>query len=67
MFDFIFANSYIELKYGSRLYLEESYDTLKSKMNDSSSTITVHVVDFMGIGSDLKTFNKSDISSYGQN
>ncbi len=67
MFDFIFANSYIDLKYGSRQYLEESYDTLKSKMNDSSTTITVHVVDFFGIGSDLKTFKKSEISYYGSN
>ncbi len=67
MFDFILANSYIELKYGSKQYLEESYDTLKSKMNDSNTTITVHVVDFTGFFSDIKTFKKSDISSYGSN
>lgn len=67
MFDFIFANSYVDLKYGGRLYLEESYDTLKSMMNDSSSTIVVHVVDFMGIGSDRKEIKKSEISYYGSN
>jgi hypothetical protein len=36
-------------------------------MNGDNSKITVHVVDFTGIGSDLKTFSKSDISSYGSN
>ena len=67
MFDFIFANSYIDVRYRGRLYLEESYDRLKSMMTSSSSTITVHVVDFMGIFSDVKTFNKSDITYYGSN
>lgn len=67
MFDFIFAKSYIDLKYGTRQYLEESYYDLKKKMEDSSSTITVRVIDFTGIGSDTKTFNKSDISYYGEN
>ncbi len=65
--DFVFGNSYIELKYGSTIYVEEHYDELKRKMNDSSSTITVHVVDFFGFGSDLKTYKKSDISYYGSN
>lgn len=67
-FDFIFSNSYIDVKYKGRFYLEESYDTLKSMMNDSSSTITVHVTDpFTGIFTDTKTINKSDITSYGSN
>ena len=34
MFDFIFAKSYIDLKYGSRQYLEDSYYDLKKKMED---------------------------------
>ena len=68
MFDWVFANSYVELKYGGRQYLSESYETLQSLMNDSSSTITVHVVDFItGIFENVKTFNKSDISYYGRN
>ncbi|MBQ9298024.1 MAG: hypothetical protein IJ223_03155 [Clostridia bacterium] len=67
MFDFIFSNSYIDVKYQGRLYLEESYDTLKRMMEDGSSTITVRVVDFTGLGSDTKTFNKEDISYYGSN
>lgn len=68
MFDCFVGNSYIELKYGGRIYLDESYETLKRMIDDdSSSTITVHVVDFLGIGSDLKTYNKSDISYYGSN
>ena len=67
-FDFIFGNSYIDVKYKGRLYLEESYDTLKSMMNDSNSTITVHVTDpITGILTDTKTINKSDITSYGSN
>ena len=67
MFDNIFGNSYIDVRYEGRLFLEESYDSLKSKMNDSSSTITVHVLDFLGIGSTAKTFKKSDISYWGAN
>lgn len=67
MFDFIFSNSFIDVKYEGRLYLEEHYDTLKSKINDSSSTITVRVVDFMGIGSTTRTIKKSDISYFGSN
>ena len=67
MFDNIFGNSYIDVKYEGRLFLEESYDSLKNKMNDSSSTITVHVLDFLGIGSTAKTFKKSDISYWGSN
>ena len=67
MFDFVFSNSYIDVKYQGRLYLEESYDTLKRMMEDGTPTITVRVVDFTGIGSDVKTFNKEDISYYGSN
>lgn len=67
MFDNIFGNSYIDVRYEGRLFLEESYDSLKNKMNDSSSTITVHVLDFLGIGSTAKTFKKSDISYWGSN
>ena len=65
--DFIFGNSYIELKSGPTIYVEEHYDELRSKMKDSSLTITVHVIDFFGLDSELKTFNKSDISYYGSN
>ncbi|MGN1012460.1 MAG: hypothetical protein ACI4ON_01360 [Clostridia bacterium] len=67
MFDCIWGNSYIDVRYEGRLFLEENYDSLKSKMNDSSSTITVHVLDFLGIGSTAKTFKKSDISYWGSN
>ena len=67
MFDFIFANSYIDLKYEGRLYLEDSYESLKNKMNDGISTITVRVMDFTGIGSDTRQFYKSDITGYGSN
>ncbi len=68
MFDFLFGNSYIDLKYGGRLYLSESYDTLKSLMNNSSDTITVHVVDDLtGFFTDTKTIKKSEIRSYGSN
>ncbi len=68
MFDFVFANSYIDVKYSGRLYLSESYDKLKSLMNDSSSSITVHVVDWLtGIFEDVKTISKSDITDYGSN
>lgn len=68
MFDFIFSNSYIDVKYKGRLYLEESFETLKSMMNDSSSTITVHVTDYLtGVFTDTKTFNKSEITGYGSN
>lgn len=67
-FDFIFSNSYIDVKYKGRLYLEESYETLKSMMENSSSTITIHVTDpFTGVFTDIKTINKSDITSYGSN
>lgn len=62
--DFIFANSYIVVN-GSKILLEESYYDLKEKMNDSNDTITVHVLDFIGIFSDTKTFSKSSISDYG--
>ena len=65
MFDFIFANSYIDLKYEGRLYLEDSYESLKNKTNDGNSTITVRVMDFTGIGSDTRRFYKSDITGYG--
>ena len=67
MFDNIFGNSYIDVKYEGRLFLEESYDSLQNIMNDSSPTITVHVLDFLGIGSTAKTFKKSDISYWGSN
>ena len=67
-FDFIFSHSYIDVKYKGRLYLEESIETLKSMMNDSSSTITVHVTDpITGVLSDKKTIKKSDITNYGSN
>ncbi len=65
MFDFIFASSYIDHSSG-RKYLSESYYTLKNMMEDSNSTITVHVMDFMGF-TDVRTFNKSDIRNYGSN
>lgn len=65
--DFIFANSYIELKSGHRIYLLETYDELKQKMNDGSSTITVHEIDFFGLWSEIRTYNKSNISYYGSN
>ncbi len=67
MLDFIFANAYIDLKYSGRIYIEESYSTLKSMINDSKSTITVKVLDFTGLFSDVRTISKSDIVSYGSN
>lgn len=66
MFDWIFANSYIDHNLEGRLYLSESYDTLTNKMHDSNSTITVHVMDFLGF-EDVRTFNKKDINYYGSN
>lgn len=65
MFDFLLGNSYIVISYEKK-YLRESFNILKQKMDDDSSTITVHVIDFMGF-TDTKTFNKSDISDYGSN
>lgn len=65
MFDLIFGSSYIIVS-GNKKYLSESYYSLKQKMDDDSSTITVHVMDFMGF-TDTRTFNKSDISDYGSN
>ncbi len=65
MFDFIFANSYIEVSY-ERKYLKESYETLRSKIKDNNTTITVTVIDFLGF-EDRMTFNKKDITSYGSN
>lgn len=66
MFDIFFGNSYIKVRYEGTLYLEESYETLKRLMNDSSSTITVRVLDpITGFFSDRKTFKKSDITDYG--
>lgn len=65
MFDFIFANSYIEVSY-ERKYLKESYETLLSKIKDNNTKITVTVIDFLGF-EDVKTFNKKDITSYGSN
>lgn len=67
MFDCVFGNSYIEVKYQGRLYLEESYSTLKNLLNDQNTTIQVHVLDCFGISSTLKTFNKSDITYHGSN
>lgn len=67
MFDFIMGKSYITVKYKGTFYLEETYEQLKNKMNDDSSTITVRVTDFTGIGYDTRTFNKEDITSYGRN
>lgn len=66
MFDWIFANSFIDHKVSGRLYLSEYYSTLSDKMKDSNSTITVHVMDFLGF-EDVKTFNKKDITYYGSN
>lgn len=67
MFDIIFGNSYIVVNY-EKLYLEETYYTLKNMMEDSSDTISVHVLDQLsGFFSDAKTFEKSKISSYGPN
>ena len=45
------------------LYREESFEKLKSMMNDNKETITVHVVDT--IFTDVKTFKKSEITRYG--
>lgn len=68
MFDVFFGNSYIDTKYDGRLYLEESYDTLKRLMNDSSSSITVKVLDSItGFFSDRKTIQKSEITYFGSN
>ncbi len=67
MFDCVFGNSYIDVKYQGRLYLEESYSTLQNLINNQSSTIQVHVLDCFGITGTLKTFNKSDITYYGSN
>ena len=62
-FFFFFGNSYIDVKYEGRIYLEESFEKLKSMMNDNKETITVHVVDT--IFTDVKTFKKSEITRYG--
>lgn len=68
MFDVFFGNSYINTKYDGTLYLEESYDTLKRLMNDSSSSITVRVLDpITGFFSDRKTIPKNEITYYGSN
>ncbi len=67
MFDFVFGNSYIDTVYNGRLYLSESYEQLSKIMNDSSSTITVHVEDWTGLGPDIKTIKKSEITCYGPN
>lgn len=67
MFDSILGNSYIDVKYQGRIYLEESISTLKDLMNNSNDTISVHVLDCFGIFSDTKTFYKSDITYYGSN
>ena len=67
-FDFIFGNSYIDVKFRGRLYLDESFEKLKSMMNDNNATITVHVTDTItGVLSDKKTIKKSDITNYGSN
>jgi hypothetical protein len=67
-FDFIFGNSYIDVKFRGRLYLDESFEKLKSMMNDNNATITVHVTDpITGVLSDKKTIKKSDITNYGSN
>lgn len=67
MFDMIFGNSYIVVNY-TKYYLDDTYYDLKQKMNDDSDTITVSILDsFTGIFTDVKTFNKSDISDYGSN
>ncbi|MBR2784442.1 MAG: hypothetical protein IKD74_00450 [Clostridia bacterium] len=62
-FEFFSAKSYIDVKYEGRIYLEESFEKLKSMMNDNKDTITVHVVDT--IFTDVKTFKKSEITRYG--
>ena len=66
MFDFIMSSSFIDVKYKGRLYLNETYEQLKSMMNDSKPTITVHIVDyFTGLLTEKNTFKKSDITNYG--
>ena len=47
--------------------VKKCYESLKNKMNDGNSTITVRVMDFTGIGSDTRQFYKSDITGYGSN
>lgn len=67
MFDFLWGFSYIKLKSGNKLYLEQSYYDLNNMMKDSNSTITVDVVDWTGIFSDRRVINKGDIVDYGSN
>ena len=67
MFDTFFGNSYIKIKYGETIYVRESVENIRQQMNNSSSYITVTVLDFTGIFDDTKTIQKSEIEDYGGN
>ena len=67
MFDTFFGNSYIKIKYGETIYVRESVENIRQQMNNSSSYITVTVLDFTGIFDDTRTIQKADIEDYGSN
>ena len=67
MFDSFFGNSYIKIKYGETIYVRESVENIRQQMNNSTSYITVTVLDFTGIFDDTKTIQKSEIEDYGGN
>ena len=67
MFDTFFGNSYIKIKYGETIYVRESVENIRQQMNNSSSYITVTVLDFTGIFDDTRKIKKTDIEDYGSN
>ena len=67
MFDTFFGNYYIKIKYGETIYVRESVENIRQQMNNSSSYITVTVLDFTGIFDDTRTIQKADIQDYGSN
>ena len=54
-------------KYGETIYVRESVENIRQQMNNSSSYITVTVLDFTGIFDDTRTIQKADIQDYGSN
>lgn len=56
------ADSYVVLKNGTKIYLEEDFDDLKDKMNSNSKTVTLEISN----KDESIVLKKKNIKSYGE-
>lgn len=56
------ADSYVVLKSGTKIYLEEDFDDLKDQMNSNSKTVTLEISN----KDESIVIKKKNIESYGE-